>query len=161
MSKLIPKDLSAAYFFVVSQSQRNSLERSPAPTRNELCRVVVRPIVFGSARKFYFAGVKVMHPIKIYYIRFSAVSKHWTRWSRPTISFMRWSNVTWCGKVVKHGKETWSIDWNGRPSWYHCIHVGILMSYAVYRVDQKTGLVWALITQRWLPVKKCVICQKF
>jgi len=30
-----------------------------------------------------------------------------------------------------------------------------------YRVGQNTGPVWALIIQRWLPVKRRVICQKF
>jgi len=33
--------------------------------------------------------------------------------------------------------------------------------YKMYRVGQKIGPVWALITLQRLPIERCVICQKF
>jgi len=59
------------------------------------------------------------------------------------------------GSSPLHGCKIPFIYVNRRPR-YCC-----LCKNPRWRVDQKTGPVWALITQRWLPVESHVICQNF
>jgi len=48
-----------------------------------------------------------------------------------------------------------------KPSIIWFTHKICFKKLRIYRVDQKTGPVWALITQRWLVVERRVIRQKF
>jgi len=65
---------------------------------------------------------------------------------RVSVCLCTWCHTQLAGMVALFCDKLLHNDWR---------------RYALYRVGQKTGPVWALITQRWLMVERRVIRQKF